>query len=672
MARFVTEEGKKAEKVGRGMWREEINIPDDAAIRVLNPEWIPPEELTIRGLAEAVGTDTVRVGETTVKLAGLTGARSELCEWDEGECENKAREALEDLVNANELACSPVELASTESEAQEALCTEAGEGEPSCDRRECWINWKMVRHGHASAQQVPIDAIRSWPCSRWAKKRQSDNKWAFGQAPCRWTPLEEPGMALPLHSGGDLERMRGKATVKNGNTLQIEGQDVLLQGAVAPVNAKWCNWRKIKDCARDAIEAAKAMAEGKTMECIWPQVAWYRNIVPRAYCFDAEEFDGGCTQFTCSMNWRMVRQGMGNVAGLPAVAEPGPDHALPRAGRGSREGGEERDVGRQDEPAEGTQALQVEVINRARQFLQGRVRRPDRRRCHHRPDPGRGLEHQDHWVRHPGDRADRPASSTWCKCSSRAGPSSGGTHQFRARASCRGRVGGVVPAGSQHFVRRQDDRAARRKASRLATGVRGARVVAPFRERTPAVSVRRLVVGMAGRGDRGRDGEGIVHRVQVAVVDLELQRAPPRLVDVARRRASVLVHTGGADLAQVRISGNGEAECAVGVDVQTLCGGRAGSEQQGGQKRGEGKEPVHYGDSWESGSDTPATAPSGMGEWMCRGLYTTRRKSCIGKESNSEMQDGSNLPNRCRERRRDHAGIPDPQLDHAAQADGKL
>ena len=59
----------------------------------------------------------------------------------------------------------------------------------------------------------------------------------------------------------------------------------------------------------------------------------------------------------------------------------------------------------------------------------------------------------------------------------------------------------------------------------------------------------------------------------------------------------------------------------VRIDVEPLGRGRAGSEQQGGQKRGKEREPelVHGWDSRESGSNSPATATSAREGWMCMG-----------------------------------------------------
>ena len=95
----IAKESEKVRKRKGGMWRYDIVIPQSARVRTENPNWIGGDgRQPIQGIAEVLAGDRIRIGSTTVGLAGIEAPRDAWCELGADECssEQAARDPCED------------------------------------------------------------------------------------------------------------------------------------------------------------------------------------------------------------------------------------------------------------------------------------------------------------------------------------------------------------------------------------------------------------------------------------------------------------------------------------------------------------------------------------------------------------------------------------------------
>ena len=71
IGRHIVNDGEKARKRKRGMWRHDVQIPDDAYARTGNWAWIPSSGGTVAGEARALTGDTLEVDGTAVHCRPL-------------------------------------------------------------------------------------------------------------------------------------------------------------------------------------------------------------------------------------------------------------------------------------------------------------------------------------------------------------------------------------------------------------------------------------------------------------------------------------------------------------------------------------------------------------------------------------------------------------------------
>jgi endonuclease YncB( thermonuclease family) len=85
------------------------------------------------------------------------------------------------------------------------------------------------------------------------------------------TPGEAPGRAASEQrqlAARDLAPIVGRASVIDGDTIEIQGRRIRLQAIDAPESAQWCGegdgrWR----CGKASAEALDALADGATVTC---------------------------------------------------------------------------------------------------------------------------------------------------------------------------------------------------------------------------------------------------------------------------------------------------------------------------------------------------------------------------------------------------------------------
>jgi len=101
--------------------------------------------------------------------------------------------------------------------------------------------------------------------------------------------------ALPISAG----EIQGRATVTDGDTIEIRGEAIRLQGIDAPESGQRCRrddgrvWR----CGQNAALALDDRIDGRSVRCTWSERGQYGRLI------------GTCYQGGTDLNAWMVRQG---------------------------------------------------------------------------------------------------------------------------------------------------------------------------------------------------------------------------------------------------------------------------------------------------------------------------------------------------------------------------
>ena len=307
----IVKAGDQARKRKRGMWRYELTIPENAAYRTLNPAWVPPKSLTIRGIARSVTAgDELVVDGRQIRLAGIEAAQDQWCRAEGWAFES--RKALAGLLGKDRrVACAPVAWDTRDGAgATMAMCTtrDPGRGE-YCDARECWLNWNQVVNGNAIARREqmfnhPMVVVMSR--SEDHAIRAKLGMWKEGVDTSRI--VDETMQALPWQEAGEKVTFRGKAEVLGADLLRIGDQAFKLYGAIGAMR-EWCKTRKNRDCDSEGKAALERMVNGKTVECTQTSMARYFDGSERVLCTARGEEGKGCSGIKCTLSWRMLREG---------------------------------------------------------------------------------------------------------------------------------------------------------------------------------------------------------------------------------------------------------------------------------------------------------------------------------------------------------------------------
>ena len=308
LGKAIVEYGKKARRERRGMWKYDVQIPEDALARTLNPAWTLSGRETLHGKAEVLGGDRLRIGNTTVELAGIAAAEDEWCtSWENRHCGREAESFLKKQMGGKTVTCEPISATPQEAGGKQAFCAVRDTREKGpCENQECWINWELVARGHALAR-------RSWRDMPWPHKHRMASVLAYAERQAMkksqgmWKGMvdlaaiarevEDRFAALPDGSNS----VTGKAKVLRTTThIQVGEQEMLLYG-VMPPRIGWCRSRSNRMCTVESLDAMLALIEGKTLTCKWQPAIRGRNRMPAGICnLDGEEEP---------VNRRMLREG---------------------------------------------------------------------------------------------------------------------------------------------------------------------------------------------------------------------------------------------------------------------------------------------------------------------------------------------------------------------------
>ena len=303
----IAKDGEKAREKGKGMWRHDVQIPDDALARTRNRALIPSGAETLRGEAAVVDGERLRIGNTTVQLAGVAALDDKWCKGEKNhECAHEALTFLENLTSNRQLRCEPVEPPSTSTELKEVFCTEDElPGEEVCDRRQCWINWELVANGHALARRSWADVLddKRHPMAAdlaRAEERAIKEKEGLWQDEVDLEAIKQEveDRFAPLHNGSNT--VTGYAETGKVHRVHVNGKEIYLYGMLTP-RPEWCIGYENRNCGKEAQEAYKELVSGKELTCTWqPSMNWMIPI-PMGICRPAQ---GGE-----SINRTLIRMG---------------------------------------------------------------------------------------------------------------------------------------------------------------------------------------------------------------------------------------------------------------------------------------------------------------------------------------------------------------------------
>ena len=305
--KVLVEEGEKARKKKRGMWRHELTVPEDSAYRTLNHFWIAPSELTIRGRVRNVTSgETLKLEGQDVRLAGLDAAKDE---WCGGElCAFGSRRALAAaLAKDRKVACAPAQWDTRDAlGATMAMCTthDPDEGE-YCDRKDCWLNWQQTAGGHAIGRRNRKDESEMFMHIAWGEDEAIRARRGIWRMNVDLAAMAEEGTeGLPWHEGREKVKVRGVANVLAGNRLRVADTGLELWGNIGS-ESEWCKSRRNRNCEEQARAAFEEATDGKVVECSYPAGTRWNDAWKRALC----SVEKGCEDVRCTLNYAMAARG---------------------------------------------------------------------------------------------------------------------------------------------------------------------------------------------------------------------------------------------------------------------------------------------------------------------------------------------------------------------------
>ena len=130
-----------------GMWKEGVDTAQIADETMKALPWQEAwEKITIRGPAEVLGTDRLRIDGHDLALWGAIGTELEWCMSRRNrDCDREARAALKELMEGKIVECSYTSGAKWYDTWKRVLCTT--EEQAQCQGVRCTLNWKMLREG---------------------------------------------------------------------------------------------------------------------------------------------------------------------------------------------------------------------------------------------------------------------------------------------------------------------------------------------------------------------------------------------------------------------------------------------------------------------------------------------------------------------------------------------
>ena len=310
LAKEMAKAGRKAKQRRTGMWRRGVVIADTAQVRQSNRDFIAEAAMTIRGRASVSSEGQIEVDGQPIELAGIKLAKNEWCEEDRRirGCQKKAVRSLRLLMSTRQMACAPMSEDGGGEGLPKAFCTRIND--TPCDRKECWINWKLVEKGHAIARRSEVDnhpMIETLIRAEDGAIRSEHGIWAGTASVGK---MDNDRVSKPFFATGEPRRVTGPGNVIVRDRIQVGGLEVGLYGMQMP-SSTWCRGSKNRGCEEEANTALKDMVEGRTLECSWMPTMWFgRGKPPRAICTAKGTIEEPCNGIGCSINYAMVRRGL--------------------------------------------------------------------------------------------------------------------------------------------------------------------------------------------------------------------------------------------------------------------------------------------------------------------------------------------------------------------------
>ena len=313
----IAKESRKVRRRNGGMWRYDVVIPETARVRTENPNWIGGDgRQPIQGIAEVLAGDRIQIGSTTVGLAGIEAPRDAWCEHGVDECSAEhATQTLAKMIRKRPVSCTPVTMPGSPAPGDvHGFCTLRSDR--ACDQDECWLNWRMIHVGAATARRDWADRHKAMHGLILAESNAILGERGMWSGQVTIEPRE--GAAAPFHMPGPLHRVTEESLQAMADeSLWLDHElhlgELLLYG-IYGARKEWCRSRSNRRCADEAREAIKAMTDGTGIECTWPEEAHFkRSWKLRAVCTTAEHRErqegGDCEGIECSINFELVRQG---------------------------------------------------------------------------------------------------------------------------------------------------------------------------------------------------------------------------------------------------------------------------------------------------------------------------------------------------------------------------
>ena len=279
LAKSIVKAAKKARSRRRGVWRHDFTVPPNAPLLALNPAHLGTPSGTIRGPATLRDDHRIAIGGRVLELAAIELADNAWCTGRRNrECGRKATRALKRLVARNPLTCVPVH-PDTIPVAQRgtvttAFCTaKQVERSGPCDRAECWINWQLVRAGHAVAK-------RSWYDLPAESRHPMTTLLAIAEEHAMVGPkglwkstldlgtidAEVDDRFVPAADGHNT--VRGTATVIKPYIVDVDGHRLHLLGA-SPPQAGWCKGKANRRCRTEGRKRLEQLVDRREVRCTW-------------------------------------------------------------------------------------------------------------------------------------------------------------------------------------------------------------------------------------------------------------------------------------------------------------------------------------------------------------------------------------------------------------------
>ena len=252
LAASVVKAAKKAKSFRRGLWREDLTIPDTAPVHRLNPARIAAGPRTVRGRAHVLDDNRLAINGTILQLAGLAVAKDVWCTGRRNrQCGRKARRALERLAGPGPLTCTPVPDQAIPPDQRtthpQAFCTaQRIDRDGPCEHAECWVSWRLVREGHAVAKRTWSDLPSRHPMTTLlaiAEEKAMEGPKGIWRDDLDFARIDDDVDDRFVAAPDRHNTVSGPATLaefhRDEAMLEIAGARVRLFG-VSPPQPGWC------------------------------------------------------------------------------------------------------------------------------------------------------------------------------------------------------------------------------------------------------------------------------------------------------------------------------------------------------------------------------------------------------------------------------------------------